>query len=399
MVREMMKYMFKGKKFLKIFKLILVIFVILSVLVFCSGKLYELAGKEVEAVLPNIFKVLGALITTVGIIEVVLGVYHGTYADRTEKIWQKVMRGTRNKVILYIKKNKDCMQMLEVLQLMEIYKSDEEIFEKLLDEAIRLYDRGDELTKSTLSLVLLENEGHNKVAKLFESNLELKKQCEEISRGNSAAIRGSLSDLQEEVNEKRLVSFFRKLLHSCLPNNSISKEEMVEALEFITGWILKNVSRENIDSYQEPILIFMLLLPALKNKLGKNNINNENIVKGLAEIENSDWFKYMLCKAYRCIEFGLCENAAFLKENAKWLNYSDIIRIYYEKLSVGQKIKMLHKVREMQRKLYKEYDDEKVVVYVMLASPIRIVKSSDDLLYSWLSLIYLCTSPLKIGAE
>ena len=49
----------------------------------------------------------------------------------------------------------------------------------------------------------------------------------------------------------------------------------------------------------------MLLLPALKNKLGKNSINSENIVKGLAEIENSDWFKYMLCKAYKCIEFGL----------------------------------------------------------------------------------------------
>ena len=31
----------------------------------------------------------------------------------------------------------------------------------------------------------------------------------------------------------------------------------------------------------------------------------------------------------------------------------------------------------------------------ILASPIRIVKSSDDLLYSWLSLIYLCTSSLQ----
>lgn len=157
------------------------------------------------------------------------------------------------------------------------------------------------------------------------------------------------------------------------------------------------MSKENIDSHQESILIFMLLLPALKNKLGKNSINSENIVKGLAEIENSDWFKYMLCKAYKCIEFGLCENATFLRANAKWLNYSDIIRIYYEKLSVGQKVKMLHKVRGMQRKLYKEYDVGQVVVYVILASPIRIVKSSDDLLYSWLSLIYLCTSSLKIG--
>lgn len=392
-----MKYMSKGEKYLKTIEMIFMILAILVVLIFFSGKLYEFVGEKIATVLPKIFAGLIVLIAFIGGIKFVLGIYNGTYANRSEKVWQKVVSGARNKVILYLKKNKDSLQMIEVLQLMEIYKSDEEIFGKLLDEAIRMYERGDELTKSAISLVLLENESHNKVALLFENNLELKKQCEEISKGNSAAIRGSFSDLQEEVNEKKLTSFFRKLLHSCLPNNSISKEEIVEALEFISGWILKNVSKENIDSHQESILIFMLLLPALKNKLGKNSINSENIVKGLAEIENSDWFKYMLCKAYKCIEFGLCENATFLRANAKWLNYSDIIRIYYEKLSVGQKVKMLHKVRGMQRKLYKEYDVGQVVVYVILASPIRIVKSSDDLLYSWLSLIYLCTSSLKIG--
>ena len=292
-----MKYMSKGEKYLKTIEMIFMILAILVVLIFFSGKLYEFVGEKIATVLPKIFAGLIVLIAFIGGIKFVLGIYNGTYANRSEKVWQKVVSGARNKVILYLKKNKDSLQMIEVLQLMEIYKSDEEIFGKLLDEAIRMYERGDELTKSAISLVLLENESHNKVALLFENNLELKKQCEEISKGNSAAIRGSFSDLQEEVNEKKLTSFFRKLLHSCLPNNSISKEEIVEALEFISGWILKNVSKENIDSHQESILIFMLLLPALKNKLGKNSINSENIVKGLAEIENSDWFKNMLCEA------------------------------------------------------------------------------------------------------
>lgn len=45
-------------------------------------------------------------------------------------------------------------------------------------------------------------------------------------------------------------------------------------------------------------------------------------------------------------------------------------------------------------KLYKEYDPEKVVLFLLLASPIRVVKSEEDLLYNWLSLIYSCVNPL-----
>ena len=55
---------------------------------------------------------------------------------------------------------------------------------------------------------------------------------------------------------------------------------------------------------------------------------------------------------------------------------------------------MLYKIRTTQLKLDKEYDPEKVVLFLLLASPISAVKcSSDDFVYNWLSLIYLCINP------
>lgn len=168
---------------------------------------------------------------------------------------------------------------------------------------------------------------------------------------------------------------------------------MINSLNFILGWILKNISKENIDAYQESMLMFILLIPSIKNKLKKNNISDEDIIKSFKKIENSEWFKYLLDKACQYVSFNLCRNEKYLVKNKDWLKYSCITSLYYEKLSEREKIQIFYKVKNMQQELYKEYDIEKVAFIVLSTSPIRVAKNDDDLIYSWLSLIYLCISP------
>lgn len=388
------KCMVRGEKYIKIIEMFIIGSIILLLVALGSGKLYGVIGIWIEKIWKQIIGGLAALLVVVVIAKYALGVYNGNYFRKSEKVWRNILKGTDSKVLLYLQNNRNKVPISTLLQLIAIYSADDKIFSMLLKEGVELYKKGDESTKSILSLILLKNVGHNAVTILFSDDRELRIECEEISKEYSDSLKNDFDNLQEAVTEKGLLNFFRKLLHCCLPSNSINKEEFIIHLKYIFAWILQNITKENIDSHQESMLTFILLLPAIKNKMSENNINDEEIAKSIHKIEISEWFQYLLDKSYQYIDFNLCRNETVLVKNEFWVKYSYITSMYYEKMNLRYKIRMLNKIKTIQEKLYKEYDPEKVVLFLLLASPIRVVKSDEDLLYNWLSLIYSCMNSL-----
>ena len=382
--------MTKHEKDFRIAEKIILGLIVLVLMAEISRRLYETVGEKIEEYIGWAVAILVALLIFVTAWKYIAGIYQGTYGQKAEKLWKDIIEGASSKTLLYLKNNRGRLPIAEVVQLMEIYKSNDEIFSILLEEAIRLHDQDE----SMVSFVLLEKSSQNAVASMLEENESLRSQCEHISKENVKSIKGAFDDLQREVSESKLLCFVQKLLHGCLPNNSISKEEIIEVLEYILGWIIKHISKENIGYYQESMSLFILILPAIKSKLNQNNVRNYNIMKAIRQVENSEWFKQLRNNAYSYIEFGVGRDEVSLIKNEKWLNYSCIISMYYKQLSFMQQMRILHKIQKKQRELYKEYDAEKVILFVLMASPIRIVKNDDDVLYNWLSIIYLCTSHL-----
>lgn len=384
--------MTKVKKNFKVGKICIYVLIICLIMIFLSTLIYDTFGEYIKIVC--IIGISSLLVIAIGysIVEYIIITSYGTYSQKLQEIWQKIQKGARDKVFVYLKKNKDTIEISKLLQFASIYIDDNEMFAYLLSKIIELYNVSDIKIKSMISFFLLENEQNNEVAAIFKQNKALRNQCKKISQEMCNDIEQEFENLQEEVNEKKLMIFFQKLLHSCLPTNNISKENMINLLRFILGWILKNISKENIDAYEKSMLMFILLIPAIKNKLKKNNINDEDITKEFRKIENSEWFKDLLNKTFDYIDFTVKNNDKELVKNKNWLKYSCITSLYYEKLSFWKKLKIFYKIKNIESQLYKEYDFEKVAFFVLSASFIRVVKNNDDLIYNWLSLIYLCVS-------
>ena len=388
--------MVKGDKYFKIVEMIIIGCIILLFVVLVSGEIYGAVGEWIKKIWLQVFGGLMALLTVVIISKYVLLIYNGSYSQRSEKVWRNILKGTDSDVLLYLQNNTNKVPISTLLQLISIYSTNDKIFSMLLQESVELYKNGDVPTISILSLILLKNASHNAVSMLFSEERELRFECEEISKAYSDSMKNDFISLQEAVTEKGLLNFFRKLMHCCLPSNGINKEEFMIHLKYVFAWILQNITKENIDSHQESMLTFILLLPAIKNKLKENGINDDKIEKSIRKIEISEWFQYLLNKSYQYIDFNLCRNETILVKNEYWVKYSYITSMYHEKMSLRYKNRMLNKINTIQEKLYKEYDPEKVVLFLLLASPIRSFKSEEDLLYNWLSLIYSCMN-LSIG--
>lgn len=384
--------MIKREKEFRIIEITIMGLIVFIILAGVSRKLYETMGDIFEEYMSWAVAILVVALFAIAVVKYIIGIYYSTYGEKAEKLWRDIIEGTSSKTLLYLRRNRGKLGISEIVQLMEIYKNKDEIFNILLEEAVRLYDSD----QSIFSFVFLEKSSHNAVASMLEHKKELRSQCENISKENVKSITDAFEDLQKEVSEEKLRKFFQKILHSCLPDNSISKEETKEVLEYILGWIIKHISKDNIDSYQDSMALFILILPAIKSKLKQNNITSQNITKAICRIENSEWLKQLCNSAYSYIEFGVRRNEVALVKNEKWLKYSCIVSMYYEELSYVQQMRVLHKIRKKQQELYKEYEAEKVVLFVLLASPIRVVKNNNDIIYNWLSLIYLCASSLAI---
>jgi hypothetical protein len=383
------------KKIVKIEKIILVL-IILCVFIAYNVSIYDKMGDKFISIQEVAVSGLTVVLLIVLAVKYGIGFYNGRYLQKSEKAWRDTKEGAKSKIIWYLKNNVNCISMPVVLQLMDIYRDEEEIFCKLLHELVILYSNGNSSTKSILSFFLLLNESNNEVARLFEQNMELKAECEQISKENVIFAVTDFKKLKDGVTEKDLIIIFREFLHSCLPNNSISKEETVHLLEFIVGWILKNVTKNNIDSYQESMLLFALMLPAIKRKIKKSNIHSDTIEQGLFKIENSEWFRYLFCQSYKYVDFCLHRNEAFFIKNNIWITYSCMTSTYYEKMRIDQRMKLLYNVKMKQQQFYKEYNSEKIVWYVLMSSPLRMFKNEEDWIYNALSLVYLCIGNISL---
>lgn len=391
-----MKCMVRGEKYLKNVEKIILVLIVLCGMLLLSGKIYSTVGLEIEGIQEQISIVLSKVIKVIILLEVAIRVYNSGYSFKSEKVWQDIIEGSRSKVLLYLQNNRNEVPLPTILQLMPAYCTDNIIFAKLIEECIGLYKNGDQFTKSILSFVFLKNSNYDYVVQFLNSdsdkNLEVESQI--ISKETSDSIKNEFIKLQDAVTEERLVNFFQKLLHGCLPNNCIDRNDFIIYIDYILSWIRQNVTKDNIDSHQESMLTFILLLPSIKTRLHKNNKEDQGIINNIRKIETSEWFTYLIHKAYKYIDFSLCRNETFLVNNRYWVKYSYITNLYYERLIFWSKMKMLYKIRTTQLKLDKEYDPEKVVLFLLLASPISAVKcSSDDFVYNWLSLIYLCINP------
>ncbi len=388
------------KSIIKIEKIVLIL-IIMCIFGVLSGRIYEFVGQEITNSCFYVLIILSFVLAFVLVVKYLKGIFNSSYSRKSKKVWGKIKEKAEKKVLLYLKNNRKHMEVSEVVLFMDIYSENPLIFSRLLNEVERLYKSSDYYIKSVLSLVLLKNEDHNEVTKLFKSNLKLETNCKDISKENVRTIKKDFECLQKEVNDKKLLIFFQKLSHICLPQNSISDEELFEFLNFILGWAIQNVSKENINSYQESMSVFILLIPVMKNRLNKLKKYNMNIDDSIEicfnQIEHSKWFKYLIDMAYKNVYVSLCSNDTSFIKNEQWISYLCIISLYNEKLFFWKKLKLLGKINNKQQKLYKEYDVEKVVLFVLGSSSIREVKSSDDLLYNGLSLVYLCMSPLIKG--
>ena len=182
-------------------------------------------------------------------------------------------------------------------------------------------------THCILSYILLDNCDKNQVAIFFEANPDLKRQCEIISKELAhsqvkAFYRGSV-----ELNENLVLA----LLHACLPNNSIL-EEIDYLLRLVISSVLSNIVDKDIDEYDEVILKLILMLPLIKERIGKINTIDEKIIKNIENIENSKELKQLVNKSYQYIEQCFEEDLSLAQFNS-FVMYTCVLCTYYDKMS------------------------------------------------------------------
>lgn len=385
----------KGEENIKAIEKIIMLLVILLALAIANGKIYELIGTQMMPVVLHILSVLMASGMVILIVKNARVIYDCIYSKKSEKIWGDVKEGSRSKIMLHLKGNEKSIPLFVLMYLAEIYEDDDEFFRRVLNEIVSLYGKGNIDEKSTISFFLLQHENNNEVARMFEKNADLKEQCVKLSQENIRSIKGEFNYLQKEgVTKNGLVIFFQKLIHICLPNNGISKEDIVDSLEYISGWTLKNVTKDNIDSYQEAMALFVLMIPALKHKLSKTNILSKVIAKNFKEIEESEWLKCLLNWSYEYISCCLQNNGAFSVVDAKLIPDVCMIYIYYERMNVRKKKRFLRNIMAKHQQFHKEYDTKKSVLLVLIGSPLRRFQSDENFAYNYISLVYLCVSQI-----
>lgn len=385
----------KGEENFKAIEKIIMLLVILFALAIVNGKIYELIGTQMMPVLWCIIRRLTILGIFFLIVKQARVIHDCRYSKKSKQVWRDVKEGSRSKIMLHLKGNEKSIPMFVLMYLAEIYEDDDEFFRRALNEIVSLYGKGNIDEKSTISFFLLQHENNNEVARMFEKNADLKEQCVKLSQENIRSIKGEFNYLQKEgVTKSGLVIFFQKLLHICLPNNGISKEDIVDSLEYISGWTLKNVTKDNIDSYQEAMALFVLMIPALKHKLSKTNILSKIIAKNFKEIEKSEWLKCLLSWSYEHISYCLQSNGVFSVADAKLIPDVCMIYIYYERMNVWKKERFLRNIMAKHQQFHKEYDTKKSVLLVLMGSPLRRFQSDEDFAYNYISLVYLCVSQI-----
>lgn len=194
--------MTKIKKNFKMVEIGIMGLIALAFTIFLGTQIYFIFGETITKISLGILSSLLIILIVWLAFQHFIIIYNGTYSQKLQEIWKKMIKGTRNKVFTYLKNNKNRIEISELFQFASIYMQDNEIFVYLLDEIIKLYDVSDVKMKSTISFFLLENEDNNEVAAIFNKDILLRNECKKISEEMCNSIEQELKDLQEEVNEK-----------------------------------------------------------------------------------------------------------------------------------------------------------------------------------------------------
>lgn len=367
---------------------------VLCIFLLFDNRIHQCLGWVIIEVCCRCIITFSIIITICKVIKWLSEIYDEMFCQDAERVWKDIKESVRNKILFYIKKNENNMSISIALELMTIYSDDESILNRLLDIIIKLYNESNPATRSVLAYYLLENINLNEVAAMFEKNIILRGECEEISKQNRDFLSEDFDSIQNELKIDEIEKFFLQVLHSCLPNNSISKEKIIGILQFLTGWILENISRDNIFSYKESVSVFVLMLAEANNKLDKANIYNKDITENIIDIEKSDWFKDLLNLSYSYIRNVLYESEFTLIGDEKWIVYSCLVSTYYEKINIWKRKQLLDNIKVKRLKLRRQYDVEKAVSFLILASPIRMFEKEGDLKDKSISLAYFCMEQL-----
>lgn len=132
--------MTKSEKDFRIAEKIILGLIILVIMTEISRRLYETLGEKIEEYIGWAVAILVVALVFVTVWKYIAGIYQGTYGQKAETLWKDIIEGASSKTLLYLKNNRGKLPIAEVVQLMEIYQNNDEIFSILLEEAIRLYD-------------------------------------------------------------------------------------------------------------------------------------------------------------------------------------------------------------------------------------------------------------------
>lgn len=368
---------------------------IILVLVFLGIKFYEKTGYIVLSFILSIF--VGILIVhwILDVVDKALEIRNQQFASKASTLWNDVKKNARPNLIHYIDKNSDNIYNPPLIffgQLIMAYHNDATVFDKLLEKIVKIYISNDS-THCILSYILLDNCDKNQVAIFFEANPDLKKQCEIISKELAhsqvkAFYRGSV-----ELNENLVLA----LLHACLPNNSIL-EEINYLLRLVISSVLSNIVDKDIDEYDEVILKLILMLPLIKERIGKINTIDEKIIKNIENIENSKELKQLVNKSYQYIEQCFEEDLSLAQFNS-FVMYTCVLCTYYDKMSESIQNKLYKKIKDRNQLLskYFEKDDKKIILFVLAALPLKMFKSEGDMIYQLELLAYLCATKVILS--
>lgn len=359
-------------------------------------------GEEVRKKIGNIpipwsiFKILAFMVGIYSVLRFLVDVLDreiNFFEWKATRIWEDVQDNVKTNITHYIEVNKGASQyaLPTVVwgQLISIYNQDAEVIHKILEIMDKVYEqvRKNDLMQVIFSYILLNNCGNNEIAEFFEKNQGLKGQCEEISKGLAHSEIKEFSNNVRELDDKLILG----LLHACLPNNSILKDDIIYTLRMVLGSFQRDIVDKNTKDDREIILKFILMVPLIEEKMRRANIKNCDITNNINSIKDSKYLRDIVKKSHQQIMAYLNMDNINYQQFEQFALHASILCVYYDKMSWLERNHLYREVRVRNRKHHRYYDsDERAILLILYAAPLQMFKKEGNLMYDLAVLACMC---------
>lgn len=280
-------------------------------------------------------------------------------------------------------------------QLLVAFYNDEEIFQLIIRKLYEYSTLNDDYL-TTISYLFLENEQDNDFVEFFDKNPSAKNKFIDVSSTITNNFVEDVYNADVPITSKySIYDILISLRHMCLPQNYISKQELIYVCRMLLDVMLNELKKTEFENNVRNISLFLTSLTLLERKIISSKISNKQIDEKLKSIKDDVWTKKAINEAYKNVYSFLINNADAQYEHEQIAYCASLLSIYNDKLSTFQKSRLHIAVNRFNSNIsssYNKYTDEKIALLLACSSIFSGINNQQNLFDEAISLAYLCSS-------